>query len=171
MRYAGQAIAYALFAAFVAVLSVWPGYTMLPADEAILSLSFSHAGERVGECRQLTQQELNELPPNMRKPAECPRERNPVMVRLASGGTLLYTDTLQPSGLWKDGKANVYQRITVDVGRHRIEVGMNDAGGGPSFTHEAVFDIDVLPGQNRVVTFDGLSDRFVLDQMMDGKQP
>lgn len=171
MRYAVQAIAYALFAAFVAVLSAWPGYTLLRSDEAILSLSFSHAGERVGECRQLTQQELNELPPNMRKPADCPRERHPLVVQLALGGTLLYADTLQPSGLWKDGKANVYQRITIEVGRHRIEIGMNDAGSGPSFTHEAEFDIEVLPGQNRVITFDGLSDRFVLDQITGGIQP
>ena len=171
MKYAGQLLAYGLFAAIVGLFSVWPSYRMLQPDEAILSLSFSHAGQRIGECRTLTQQELNELPPNMRKPADCPRERHPVFVRLASGDRLLYTDTLQPSGLWKDGKANIYQRITIPIGRHTIEVGMNDAGAAPEFTHQAVFDIEVLAGQNRVITFDGLAGRFVLDQMTSDVQP
>ena len=163
MKYVGQAIAYALFAAVVGLLSIWPRYSMLDSQQAILSLSLSHAGERVGECRQLSQEELNELPPNMRKPSDCPRERHPVFVVLSLGEQLLYTGTLQPSGLWKDGKANVYQRVTIDSGRHKVIVGMNDKGRGPELSHRAVFEIDVLPGQNRVVTFDGLSGQFVMN--------
>jgi len=165
MKYIGQAIGYALFAAVVGLLSIWPTYTMLGPQEAILSLSFSHAGERVGECRTLTQQELNELPPNMRKPSECPRERYPVFVTLSSGDRLLYADTLQPSGLWKDGKANVYQRVRIPSGNHRVVVGMNDAGDTRMLTHNAIFDIEVQPGQNRVLTFDDLAGQFILDQV------
>ena len=48
----------------------------------MVSLSFSRAGQRIRECRRLTQEELNRLPPNMRKPEDCPRERLPVRVLL-----------------------------------------------------------------------------------------
>ena len=41
--------------------------------QAMVSVSFSHAGQRIQECRILTQEELNKLPPNMRKPEDCPR--------------------------------------------------------------------------------------------------
>jgi hypothetical protein len=74
MRFAGQALAYLLFAALVGVFSVWPKFRLLQPSEALISLTFSHAGQRVGECRQLSQQELNELPPSMRRPADCPRD-------------------------------------------------------------------------------------------------
>jgi D-3-phosphoglycerate dehydrogenase len=100
MKYAGQVIAYIAFAAIVGAFSVWPEIRLLASSEAMLSLTFSHAGQRVGECRQLTQQELDELPPNMRRPADCPRERHPVFVRLKANGVVLFEDTLLPSGLW-----------------------------------------------------------------------
>lgn len=164
MRYLGQALAYTIFAAVLGLLSVWPEYRMLAPQQAILSLSFSHAGERIGECRQLSQEELNKLPPNMRVPAECPRERHSVYTRLTSDEQVLYAGTLQPSGFWKDGKANVYQRVIIDAGHHSVVVGLNDVGSGPEFSHEARFELEVLPGQNRVITFDGLAGQFVLDK-------
>ena len=73
MKILYQAIAYAAFVTVVATFSVWPSLRLLGADEALLSVSFSHAAERIGECRRLSQEELNELPPNMRRPDECPR--------------------------------------------------------------------------------------------------
>ena len=69
---------YGGFAASIAYLSAAPGYRLLGESEAMLSLSFSHAAERVEACRRLSQEELQSLPPNMRKPDDCPRERHPV---------------------------------------------------------------------------------------------
>lgn len=154
MKLLREGLAYVVFAAVVGLLSVWPRYEMVGQQEAIISFTFSHAGKRIGECRRLTQEELNELPPNMRKPADCPRERHPIRVELRSGEAVLYEDVLAPSGIWSDGKANVYRRVVVPAGRHSIFVGMSDSGSDQEFDYQAVANIDIAPGRNVVVRFD-----------------
>jgi len=160
-RYIGQFITYAAFATVIGLFSVWPEYRMLQEQEALVSVTFSHAAKRVGECRQLTQEELNELPPNMRKPNSCPRERHPMYVELRADGEVLLSQTLLPSGLWSDGKSNVYSRTTVSAGTHELFVGMNDSGSSDSFDYELSATVEIVPGQNLVVDFDGLSNTFV----------
>ncbi|MGI9263046.1 MAG: hypothetical protein ACR2QR_13460 [Woeseiaceae bacterium] len=160
MKLLREVLAWALFALLVGVLSVWPRYRMVDAGDAIVSLTFSHAAKRVGECRTLSQEELNKLPPNMRKPADCPRERHPVRVELRSGDAVLYAGLLEPSGIWSDGKANVYRRIVVQSGIHELFVGMNDSGDEAGFDYETQARVDVLPGRNVVIRFDQQSNRF-----------
>tara|TARA_R110002096_G_scaffold6409_1_gene29681 strand:+ start:43343 stop:43831 length:489 start_codon:yes stop_codon:yes gene_type:complete len=143
---------YAVFALFVGVFSVWPPYQLLEDNRAIISLVFSHAGERIGDCRMLTQDELNELPPNMRTVNDCPRERHPVRVDLHLDTNVLYAESLAPSGIWADGKSNIYKRIEVDSGVHRIFVGINDSGSdGFDYTHTVT--VDLAAGRNLIVQF------------------
>lgn len=160
MKYLYQAIAYGVFIAFVALLSVWPSWRLLATDEALLSISFSHAAERIGECRRLTQEEMNELPPNMRRPDECPRERHPVRLTLHVDDELLFEETLPPSGLWSDGKANVYQRIRIVAGEHRLRIAMNDSGRDDGFDYERTETLAISPGQNLVLSFDEAGETF-----------
>jgi len=154
MKLLGEILAYAAFAAVVGLISVWPRYEMVEQSEAIISLTFSHAGKRIGECRMLTQEDLNKLPPNMRKPSDCPRERHPIRIELRSGETVLYDRILAPSGIWSDGKANVYRRVVIPAGSHTLFVGMNDSGGDREFDYEAAATVDVIPGRNVVIRFD-----------------
>ena len=160
MKVVGEILAYTVFAVVVGILSVWPRYELLADDQALISIAFVHAGDRVGECRKLTQEELNALPPNMRKPTECPRERHPLRVELHSGTELLYSDVLLPSGIWSDGKSNVYQRVVVATGRHDLFVGMNDSGSEQGFDYEQSVTIDVAAGRNVVIRFDEKNQRF-----------
>jgi hypothetical protein len=160
MKIVVQCIAYAVFAATVGVLSVWPGYEWLPPQQAVVSLTISHAGQRIGECRKLTQEALNELPPNMRQPSDCPRERHPVTVELRADGDLLYRVTEPASGLWSDGKATVYRRLQIPAGEHEFFVGMNDSGGA-EFDFELAVDQHLVPGQNLVIDFDDQQQSFV----------
>ncbi len=160
MKVIGEVLAYSVFAIVVGVLSVWPRYELVTDDQALVSIAYVHAGQRVGECRRLTQEELNALPPNMRKPSECPRERHPLRVELRSGTELLYGDVLLPSGLWSDGKSNVYQRIFVAAGQHDLFVGMNDSGGEQGFDYEQSITIDVAAGRNIVIRFDEKNQKF-----------
>jgi len=153
---------YTVFIAVVGVLSVWPPYELVEGDRAIISLVFSHAGDRIEECRILSQEELNKLPPNMRKPSDCPRERHPVRVELQSGGRTLYQDTLLPSGIWADGKASIYQRIEVAAGRHEVFVGMNDSGGSDDFDSTNSASVDMRPGRNLVIQFDEETEQFLI---------
>jgi len=155
-----EILAYGVFAAIVGLLSVWPRYEIVEDEKGIISVSFSHAGERVGECRTLSQEELNQLPPNMRKPADCPRERHPLRIELRSGDAVLFQDTLLPSGIWSDGKANIYHRIVVQSGTHEIFVGMNDSGGAAGFDYETVRRVEIGPGRNVVIRFDADAQQF-----------
>ena len=162
MKVLAEVLMYAVFMLVVGVLSVWPPYKLVEDDRAIISLVFSHAGDRIAECRVLSQDELNKLPPNMRKPSDCPRERHPVRVELRSGPNTLYQDTLLPSGIWSDGKASIYQRIEVPAGKHEIFVGMNDSGGSDDFDSTNSVTVDVTPGRNLVIQFDEQTEQFLI---------
>jgi ferredoxin/coenzyme F420-reducing hydrogenase delta subunit len=162
--------AYAVFAIMVGWLSVWPRFQLIEAGQAMISLSFSHAGQRIRECRKLTQQELNALPPNMRKPEDCPRERRPVQVVFRSNDTVLYAANRRPTGIWGDGAANVYRRLSVEAGTQRLFIGMNDSGAqngdtlGEEFDYSAQQTVELAPGQHLVVEFDDLQKSFVFRQ-------
>ncbi|MGI9236100.1 MAG: hypothetical protein ACR2QZ_01800 [Woeseiaceae bacterium] len=162
MRLFGEIVAWAMFAVVVGALSVWPRYEIVDRGNAIVTLTFSHAAKRIGECRMLTQEELNELPPNMRKPSDCPRERHPVRIELRSADVILYEDLLLPSGIWSDGKANIYRRVVVPAGEHDLFIGMNDSGGTSGFDFEAVNSVDLQAGRNLVIRFDDKSQDFLI---------
>jgi hypothetical protein len=157
-----EIVAWVAFSAVVGLLSVWPRFEVVESERAIVTVTFSHAAHRVGECRQLTQEELNKLPPNMRKPSDCPRERFPMRVELRSDDQVLYQDVLLPSGIWSDGKANIYQRVEIDAGVHVLFVGMNDSGGDEGFNFENTAQIDIAPGRNVVIRFDPESGQFTI---------
>jgi len=162
VRILAEAFMYAVFIAVIGVLSAWPPYELVDEDRAIISLVFSHAGDRVAECRILSQEELNKLPPNMRQPSDCPRERHAVRVELRSGDRMLYRDTLLPSGIWADGKASIYQRIEVSTGRHEVFVGMNDSGGSDDFDTTTSASVDMKSGRNLVIQFDDETEQFLI---------
>ena len=162
MKLLWEILAWVAFSAVVGLLSVWPHLEVVEAETAIVTITFSHAAQRVGECRQLTQEELNKLPPNMRKPSDCPRERFPVRIELRSGDSVLYQDVLLPSGIWSDGKANIYKRVEVDAGVHDLFVAMNDSGGDESFDYENTAQLDITPGRNVVIRFDPEAEQFLI---------
>jgi hypothetical protein len=153
-------MAFAAFFAMIAFLSVRPEYRLLGDAEAIVSLSFSHAAQRVGECTRLSQEELLALPPNMRQPDVCPRERHPMLVELTMDEQVLYAATLAPTGLWSDGKATAYQRLEVATGIHDFRIRMNDSGVPDQIDFEKTATIDLRPGQNLVVFFDPSNQQF-----------
>jgi len=156
--------AYTVFMVIVGWLSVWPRFQLIDQDQAMVSLSFSHAGQRIRECRKLTQEELNKLPPNMRKPEDCPRERLPVRVLLGADGVTLYEITKPPTGLWKDGSTNIYRRLPVEAGTRRLFIGMNESGGEDTFDYSLERVVDLEPGQHLVVGFDSSRQEFEFKQ-------
>jgi len=146
--------AFALFAVAAGAFSAWPAFELIEPDQAVISLSFTHAGQRIGDCRQLSQEELNALPPNMRKPMDCPRSRRPLRVTLRANETLLYDAVLQPSGIWKDGESSVHARFEVPAGAHRLMVSMSETGSEGAMSFESQADLTLVPGQHLVIGFD-----------------
>lgn len=149
----GQAIAYAAFAGVIGYFSTRPAYTHLDPELALIKLSFSHAGQHKGECRQLSPEDLAKLPPNMRRPLDCPRERLPLQVELVLDGEVLYRGELPPSGLAGDGASTAYRKFPVAPGRHRLAARLRDSARPTGYDYEKEADITLHPRQNFVIDF------------------
>src|SRR5512140_1899227 len=111
LAWVGQALLYGLFALVIGVFSRWPPYHHLQPDQALIKLSFSHQGKPVSDCRNATPEELASLPPNMRAPRICPRERSPIAVELDLDGVTALRHVALPSGLSRDGASAFYHRM------------------------------------------------------------
>lgn len=153
VAWAGQALLYAAFAAFIGYFSTSPAYRHLAPDQALIKLSFSHHGQRVVECRQRTPEELAKLPPNMRSAEDCSRERSPVRVEIDLDGAPLYRHTVPPSGLRKDGASTVYQRFPVAAGEHKLAVRLSDTVRAPGFNFVRDQTVTLAPSQVLVIDF------------------
>lgn len=150
----GQLLLYGLFALAIGVFSHWPPYRHLQPGQALIKLSFTHAGKPVGDCRPLTAEELARLPPNMRAPTVCPRERSPVTVQVDIGGVKVLERTAPPSGLSKDGASAMYARLVVPAGEQRIAVRLSDDVRARDAAYRREASVLLVPGQVLVIDFD-----------------
>lgn len=150
----GQLLLYGLFALVIGVFSGWPVYRPLPADQAVLKVSFIHHGQRVADCRPLSAGELAKLAPNMRTPMKCERERSAVTIELDVDGVTVYRKVAAPSGLSRDGASSVYHRLQVPAGQHRIAVRLQDRAAPGPFKYSRDAQVDLKPAQILVIDFD-----------------
>lgn len=158
----GQGLLYGLFALAIGVFSHWPPYRHLAADQALVKLSFSHTGKPVSDCRPQTAEELARLPPNMRAPVRCPRERSPIVVELDVDGTPALRHVAKPSGLSKDGASSVYHRLAVKAGEHRVTVRLRDDARSTGFDHVRDETVTLAPAQILVIDFDTATQKITL---------
>jgi hypothetical protein len=149
----GQGVLYAAFAGFIGVFSGWPRHQALPPGQAVLKVSFIHHGQRIAPCRPYTPEELAKLPPNMRAPQKCERERAPVAIEVDVDGATVLRRVAQPSGLSRDGASAVYHRLDLAAGEHRITVRLKDQAA-PGFNHTRAATVRLAPAQVLVIDFD-----------------
>lgn len=153
----GQGLTFALFAVVIGALSNSPAYVAHDPENALLRLSFTHAGKRIEECRKRTREELAELAANMRAPMSCKRERWPVIAVLSLDGKKIYQGVSAPAGISRDGHSSFYQGFPVTAGRHRITLGLWDSRGeaGPG-KYDYVLDrqVDLKAKEILVIGFD-----------------
>ncbi|HEX6827577.1 MAG TPA: hypothetical protein VF104_01210, partial [Burkholderiales bacterium] len=145
IRYLAQALLYLPLMAIIGYFSTSPVYTNVPPDQALVRLSFSHAGQRRVECRQRSPEELAKLAPNMRAAQDCPRERVPVKVALELDGHEVFEAVVPPSGLKKDLASTVYRRFPVSAGRHKVVARLSDQASG-EFNHSKEAVLEMKPG-------------------------
>lgn len=158
----GQTALYGLFALLIGVFSGWPTYHPLAADQALVKLSFSHTGKPVSDCRSQSPEELAKLPPNMRAPVRCPRERSPIVVELDVDGRPAFRHVARPSGLSKDGAASVYHRLALPAGTHRLTVRLRDDVRSTGFELVRDETVTLTPAAILVIDFDAATRQITL---------
>lgn len=149
----GQVVAYGAFAAAIGYFAAAPALRVADPAQAQLKLSLSHGGVPVSECRRYTAEELARLPPNMRRPLDCPRARVPVLLELEMDGRLLYRGSAPPTGLWDDGPSTIYRRFAVDPGAHRLVARLRDSRRTEGFDYVSERAVALVPRQNLVIDF------------------
>lgn len=150
-RLAGLLVVLTAVTAFAAAFSNAPAYRQIPADTGVIKFSFSHSATR--ECRRRTPEELAKLPPNMRRPLDCPRGRRGLFAELAIDDVVVFSEELPPSGFAKDGPSQVYRRFTVAAGTHAVAARLRDTPRDSGFDHERVETVTVQPGQSLALDF------------------
>jgi hypothetical protein len=152
-RYPLQALNYLIFAILVGYLSTSPSYQHIEQGQAQVTLAFGHAGQPREPCRQLTPEDLAKLPPNMRRPVDCPRQRSPILVELLMDNAPLLRAEIRAPGLFEDGIVDVFRSVRVPEGSHFFQVRMNDNVRATGYTHSAEREITLEAGKLLVVDF------------------
>lgn len=152
--WAGQVLLYGLFAAAIGVFSQWPRYHPIEPGQALIKLSFTRVGKPVGDCRKPSAEEQAKLPPTMRAPEICPRERSPITVQVDVDGQRALERVAAPTGLSKDGAAAVYERLIVPAGERRIAVRLSDDVRARDKPYLREAQVQLVPGQVLVIDFD-----------------
>jgi len=153
LRFLLQAINYSLFMGLVWYFASAPSIRLIGEDEAKLTIAFAHAGKLREPCRMLSQEELNELAPNMRKIDDCPRERSPVIIEAKLDGVAIYSASLPPPGLFGDGGVDVFFSAKIPAGEHRLDLKMNDSVRIEGFNHQFGQVVTIEPAQILLVGF------------------
>lgn len=161
VRFISQVLVLTVLFAAAAMISDWPRYRQLAPETAVIKLSFTRGSNRQADCRRRTAEELAKLPPNMRKPLDCPRGRGAIYVELDVDGRSMYRASLPPSGISGDGPSRVYQRFVVPAGAHAIVARMRDTPRMEGFDYVKSGDIVLSAEQNFVVDFRAEADGFV----------
>lgn len=148
-----QVLFYSVFAAGIGYFSFNPSYRQLVPGEALIKLSFSHAGQHKQECRRLSPEEIAKLAPNMQHQMQCSRERVPLLVEIHLDDRVLYHELLPPAGLSKDGESTVYKLFPVKSGEYVITALLRDSRRTQGFDYVYSEKVKLAPNQNFVIDF------------------
>ena len=148
-----QIALYAAFAVVIGWLSIMPPFHYASADMATIKLSLSHATERVVPCVKLTPEEIAKLAPNMRRTLSCERARLPLTIEIDIDGGSSIQLVAQPSGLWDDGPASVYERFDVAPGKHLITARIRDSARTEGWDYTYSENVELEPGRYFTISF------------------
>lgn len=169
--YPGQILVLALVVAFIGYFSAAPTHTHLPPGQAVIKLSFSHGGQLKGKCRKRTEEELAGLPRNMRQVLICPRERSPIIVEITLNNKMIVQQTLQPSGLRKDGPASLYRRLHVKAGHYQIQAKLRDSIHVKDFNYDSKIALTLDPAQLLIIDFNPRRGGFIFRSLKNKDLP
>ncbi len=155
-----QMLNYFIFMALVWYFSIAPPYHQLEDNQAVITLTMAHESVRVEECTKRSHEELAKLPPNMRIPMDCPRERSPITVELLLDDKPIVKKLVKAPGLYEDQAVNIYHSVKVNSGDHNLVVWMNDDVNREGYTYRHEQKLTLQPEQLLVVEFDNGAKKF-----------
>ena len=138
---------YLIVGLFIGWISHFPTYEYSDGKQAELKLVVRHSGNLIGECRALSQKEMEKLPPNMRTPQVCPREKAPLTVTLTVNGDEFYQKTIKPSGIHNDGVIAQYEIFSIPAQMLAVRFAIE---GGSVYEQS----IDANPGDVLLLQYD-----------------
>lgn len=148
---AGQGAAWLLFMGLVGTFAQWPAYSRIEPGRGELKLSMAHLTERLEPCERLTAEELAVLPPNMRAPERCPRERAPAVVELLANGVPLLQTAVRPVGLARGGRSYLQGRWDLPAGEHQLELRLRDTPREQGFDKVQRFSLTLAAGESALL--------------------
>lgn len=152
-RFLLQGAAYAAMAVLLGYFATLPPYQYGNAGLASVKVSLSHAADRVAPCVPLTQEEIAELAANMRRTETCERERLPLIFELDIDGETTLNLQAEPSGLWNDGPASIYERFEVSPGKHTVTARLRDTARTEGWDYAREETVELRPGLYFTITF------------------
>ena len=152
-NYPLQALNYFIFMVLVGYFSTSPAHRHLGEGQAVVVMSFNHAGQHIEPCREVSAEELAKLPPNMRQPTECPRARSPVRVEVLMDGQPLFSTVAEPPGLFSDGGVDIFLDTMVVAGEHLFEIKMNDSVRVEGYNYSHQQTVQIAPAQLLFIDF------------------
>jgi len=162
-RYLGQGLSYSLFIAFIGYFSSMPSYTNVPEDQALIKLTFTHAGKRVKPFKDTrSKKDLAKLSPQLRFKKHS-RKRFPLRVKFEMDGKIVYQAEIPPRGLSHDLPSPVYQRFTVPAGKHHFRVSMGDDAHHKGFNYTSEKTVKLAPLHTLIIDFDNTRKQFVFE--------
>ena len=160
LRHLFQLLFYAFFAIAIGYFSASPSFQYAPDDAAVIKLSLSHATARVAPCVLLTAEQVAALAPNMRRTESCERERVPLLIELDVDGKRVLSRQALPAGLWGDGPASIYEKITLPAGKYRVNVRLRDTAVNDVWDYTHAEDIELVAGHYLTISFKAESGGF-----------
>ena len=89
---------------------------------AVLRLAWRTRGVRIEECRQLTEEELANLPQHMRRSEVCEGRLIPYRLSVDVDGITLLNTEIRPAGAREDRPLYVFQDLRLAPGPHDVSV-------------------------------------------------
>ncbi len=163
----GAVVATIMVAAFSRV-----PYPPVSPDYAVVRLAWRAPGQRIEQCRRMTEEELQRLPVHMRREETCAQQILPYRLSVFLDDSLVLALTIRAAGAHRDRPLYVYEELTAKPGRRKLTVRFSrELPGEPlrgriegDFPDELLLEreIELLPRSVALVTYDPEARRLVL---------
>ena len=131
---AARSVGLGLALVFTAGLGWWSQmpYEGAGSDGALLRFSWRAPGQRLEQCREPTEEELEGLPDHMRPQQICERAMRPFDLRIEVDDSVVVDAVVRAPGAQGDRPISVLRDVPTFAGPHRVRVAFGPTASAPS---------------------------------------